>query len=169
MSDEEKHMKETSDSSIYYILGGVVLVAAIAGFFLLKPKEKAPGAPAATQQVQSPPQAAASPAPITKFACENQYYNPVVGLPQYFVSAEGVDVKKSGNVSCEFTFSVKDRVVATERVTTQVSANEVRGGGTFRCQTPAIELAKGVATDVKVTMTNDDKLSTSCTQSFVFP
>ena len=39
MSDE-KHTPESNDSSIYYVLGGVVFVAAVAGFFLLKPKEK---------------------------------------------------------------------------------------------------------------------------------
>ena len=49
MTEAEKQTS-TNDNSIYYILGGVVLVAAIAGFFLLKPKT-APAtepAPAAT-------------------------------------------------------------------------------------------------------------------------
>lgn len=172
MSEEEKHTKETketSDSSIYYILGGVVLVAAIAGFFLLKPKD-ATMTPAANQQeVQAPPAVPPTPAPITKFACEKIYYNPVVGFPKYFLSAEGVDLKTTGTVTCEFTESVKNKVVGTQTVSAQIVANDVRGGGTFRCQSDAVELAKGIATDVEVKVTGEANETGTCTQTFIFP
>jgi len=165
MSDE-KHTSETSDSSIYYVLGGVVLVAAVAGFFLLKPKEKV-----ATPQTTTTPVAAApvAPGPITKFECGKMYYNPVVGFPKYYVSLEGVDTLTSGNVSCAYTFTVKDKVVATQTAAAPLTEEPSRGGATFRCTTPAVELAKGVSTKVDVKIENANKQIQTCTQTFIFP
>ncbi|MFC1647213.1 hypothetical protein ACFL1A_02920, partial [Patescibacteria group bacterium] len=166
MSEETKTTE--NDSSIYYVLGGVVLVAAVAGFFLLKPKDKSmtsPETPAVvTQEVPAP-----TPGPITKFDCGKMYYNPVVGFPKYFLSLEGVDVETSGDVNCTYTISVKDKVVASAEVTAPLTEEPSRGGATFRCSTEAIELAKGIATDVEVTSVNPNGEEVSCTQSFVFP
>jgi len=170
MSEEEKKHKEENDSSIYYILGGVVLVAAVAGFFLLKPKSPttAPmgsGQPAAV----TAPQATPTPGPITKLACEKYYYNPVVGFPQYFLSMEGVDTVTTGEVTCEYTIFVKEKQVGSASITSPLNAAAERNGGTFRCQTPALELAKGIPTLVKIKVTNPEKTSINCEQTFVFP
>jgi hypothetical protein len=164
MSDE-KHTPESSDSSIYYVLGGVVLVAAVAGFFLLKPKDKV-ATPVTTTPVATAPVA---PGPITKFECGKLYYNPVVGFPKYYVSVEGVDTLTSGDVSCAYTFSVKDKVVATEAASAPLTEGPSRGGATFRCTTQAVELAKGVATKVDVKIENANKQTQTCTQTFIFP
>ena len=164
MSDE-KHTTESNDSSIYYVLGGVVLVAAVAGFFLLKPKEKVATpvttTPVATTQV--------APGPITKFECGKMYYNPVVGFPKYYVSLEGVDTLTSGNVNCTYTFSVKDKVVETVSASAPLTEEPSRGGATFRCSTAAVELAKGVSTKVDVKIENANKQTLTCTQTFIFP
>lgn len=168
MGEEEKKQSSSNDSSIYYILGGVVLVAAVAGFFLLKPKASPPAAPETTQAAQTVPAQPATPAPITKFACEKQYYNSVVGFSKFYLSAEGVDTNTTGDVTCEFKVSIKDNVVATKKVTAPKTEARERGGATFRCQTDAVELARNVATDVKVEMTNADGTKTDCTQAFLF-
>jgi hypothetical protein len=172
MGDEEKKQSSSNDSSIYYILGGVVLVAAVAGFFLLKPKATPPptvpeqAQPA--QQAETVPAVKTTPGPITKFACEKQYYNTVVGFPKYYLSAEGVDVNTTGEVTCDFTVSIKDKVVAQKQIKSQLTEAKERGGATFRCQTDAVELARNVATSVKVTMTNTAGQTTDCTQMFQF-
>jgi hypothetical protein len=75
----------------------------------------------------------------------------------------------SGNVSCAYTFSVKDKVVATETATAPLTEEPSRGGATFRCSTPAVELAKGVATKVDVKIENASKQTQTCTQTFIFP
>jgi hypothetical protein len=164
MSDE-KHTPESNDSSIYYVLGGVVLVAAVAGFFLLKPKEQV-ATPVTTTPVTT---AQVAPGPITKFECGKMYYNPVVGFPKYYVSLEGVDTLTSGNVNCAYTFSVKDKVVATTNSSAPLTEEPSRGGATFRCSTASIELAKGVATKVDVKIENANKQTQTCTQTFIFP
>lgn len=177
MSDEEKKHthnhdeEEGNDASIYYVLGGVVLVAAIAGYFLLKPKTPAPAAPqtAQEQQVAQAPQPTPTVGPITKFGCERQYYNPVVGLPRYYVSVEGTDLAQSGNVTCEFSLSVKDKVVQTAKTEAALTPSAERGGSTFRCTTNGLELAKGIATKVDVKLTNDRSQSANCSQQFIFP
>jgi len=161
---EEKHTPESNDSSIYYVLGGVVLVAAVAGFFLLKPKGTAT-TPATTPVAAQP----VAPGPITKFECGKMYYNPVIGFAKYYVSVEGVDVATSGNINCSYTMSVKDKVVATEDAASPLTEEPSRGGATFRCTTKAVELAKGVATKVDVKVENASKQTAVCSQTFIFP
>jgi hypothetical protein len=166
--DEKKETNESSDSSIYYILGGVVLVAAVAGFFLLRPKESK------VQQTTTPvvqgPVVTPTPAPITKLACEKQYYNPMTGLGKYYLSLEGVDTIAAGDITCDYSFIVKDKVVATATAIGQLREEPSRGGSVFKCQTnPAVELAKGVATKVTVKVTNPKNESVECSQNFIFP
>lgn len=164
MSDE-KHTPESNDSSIYYVLGGVVLVAAVAGFFLLKPKEKA-ATPVTTTPVVTAP---VTPGPITKLECGKMYYNPVIGFQKYYVSVEGVDTLTSGNINCSYTFSVKDKVVQTASVAAPLTEEPSRGGATFRCSTAAVELAKGVTTKVDIKIENANKQTQTCSQTFIFP
>lgn len=169
MSDNEKSTN-SNDNSIYYILGGVVLVAAVAGFFLLKPKTPAMTEPAAQQAAQpAVPAISPTPAPITEFACVQQYYNPKVGFTEYYLSAEGVDKTASGTVTCDYEITVKDVVVKNASVTAEMQPAPERGGGTFRCITEPLALTKGIPTDVKVTMKNASNQTTECTQTFVLP
>lgn len=165
MSEEEKNTSEQNDSSIYYVLGGVVLVAAVAGFFLLRPKETVSN----VAPVASAPIAAPTPGPITKFACEKAYYNPVIGFPKYYVTQQGVDTVTSGDVTCTFTFTVKDKVVLTTTQTATLNEVPERGGAVFKCQTQAVEMTKGVPTKVDVKVENPNKATIACTQSFIFP
>jgi hypothetical protein len=171
MSEEEhKHHDDSSDSSIYYILGGVVLVAAIAGFFLLKPKEKTMEATTPQAVVQEAPAVSPTVAPITKLACDKQYYNPMIGLTKYYLSVEGTDTLTTGDIKCEYSFLVKDKVVGNATATASLVADPARGGGTFRCQTnPAVELARGVQTKVTVKVTNPNQETAECSQNFIFP
>jgi hypothetical protein len=168
MSESEKNT-QSNDNSIYFILGGVVLVAAVAGFFLLKPKT--PVAPTAGTQPVTQTQPAVQPtlAPITKLACEKQYYNPKVGFSEYYLSLEGVDTATTGTISCDYEISVKDKVVKNASVTAELVADATRGGGTFRCITEALALSKGVPTTVAVKVTNPSKATVDCTQTFVLP
>lgn len=165
MADTEK--QASTDNSIYYILGGVVLVAAVAGFFLLKPKgTTAPvTAPAGTEQAVTTP----ATGPITQLACEKQYYNPKVGFPEYYLSVEGVDTVKTGQVTCSYKISVNDKVVKTATATGDLKEDATRGGATFRCVTEALQLAKGVPTKVDVTVENPANTTVDCSQTFILP
>jgi hypothetical protein len=94
----------------------------------------------------------------------------MTGLGKYYVSMEGVDTVTSGDVSCEFTFTVKDKVVATVSSSGKLEENPTRGGGIFRCQTvPAVELARGVQTKVTVKAVNPKQEKAECSQNFIFP
>jgi hypothetical protein len=166
MSEDEKKSSD-NDTSIYYVLGGVVLVAAVAGFFLLKPKTNT--VDTTTPTAVSAPAVVVTPGPITKLACEKQYYNPVNGFPRYFLSVEAVDTLTTGTENCTFTISVKDKVIDTVTSTAELSESTSRGGGTFRCTTKAVEIAKGVTTKVEVKLENPDKKTATCSQNFIFP
>jgi hypothetical protein len=163
MSTEEK--TEENDSSIYYVLGGVVLVAAIAGFFLLRPKT----AQLTTPTVPAAPVVEPTPGPITKIDCNKIYYNQKIGFSQYYVSLEGVDTVTTGQVSCDFTFSVKDKTVATANVISNLNEEPSRGGATFRCNTAAVELARGIPTHIEVKVLDPNKQPLTCKQDLIFP
>lgn len=167
MTESEKQTP-ANDNSIYYILGGVVLVAAIAGFFLLKPKgTTTPTTTPTTGQAQEV--ATPTPGPITGLACERQYYNPRIGYPEYYLSVEGVDTNTSGKVTCDYSVSVKDKVVKTASATGDLSEAPGRGGGSFRCITDAVQLAKGIPSKVDIKLTGPDNKTATCSQTFVFP
>jgi hypothetical protein len=167
MSDDEKQTKEEeNDSSIYYVLGGVVLVAAVAGFFLLRPKTETPANPTAAV---SAPVVVPTPGPITKLACEKIYYNPVIGFAKYYISVEGADTVTAGDVKCSYSMTVKDIVVRTDEETAPLTEVTSRGGGTFRCTSKALELAKGVPTKVNISLENPNKTTATCSQTFIFP
>jgi hypothetical protein len=164
MSTDEKTTTE-NDSSIYYVLGGVVLVAAIAGFFLLRPKN----APVTSPTAVSVPVVEPTPGPITKYDCGKMYYNQKIGFQQYYVSLEGVDTVTTGNVDCAFTFSVKEKTVATTTASSGLNEEPSRGGATFRCNTQAVELARGIPTHVEVKVSDPNKQNVICKSDFIFP
>jgi hypothetical protein len=165
MSTDEKNTTE-NDSSIYYVLGAVVLVAAIAGFFLLRPKTPAADT---TTPVASAPAVEPTPGPITKFDCGKMYYNQKIGFEQFYISLEGVDTLTTGMETCNVTVSVKTKTVATASANGSLSEEPTRGGATFRCTTDAIDMARGVPTHIETVVTNPNKQTVTCKQDFIFP
>lgn len=176
MEEAQKVDKPESNAQIYYVIGAVVLVVVIAAGFFLRPK------PATQSQAPAPADAASAatvagtttPAPpkgpITKLACEDQYYNPVIGVPeQYYLSVSGVDVDPATAVDCTFTASVANQVVQTATVTAQVVPAPERNGNTFRCTTGAMKLSKGVTTKVDVKLADDQDATGTCSRFFIFP
>ncbi len=151
-----------------YVLGGVLVVAVVAGGFFLKPK--APAAPAGDQQPEAmAPQATPTPGMITKLSCDSQYYNPVIGFEKYFLSVEGGDVGDATEVDCTMRVTQEGKVVATERMTSALTANAARGGSVFKCSTEALELKHTIPTKVDVTLADDKGATASCTAMFSLP
>ncbi len=164
-------MNETQESSnntvMSYVLGGVLVVAVVAGGFFLKPKSPAP---AGGQQPEAmAPQATPTPGMITKLACDTQYYNPVIGFEKYFLSVEGGDTGAADEVTCTTKITQEGKVVATEKNTSKLMANEARGGSTFKCSTDALALKHTIPTKVDVTLADDKGASASCTAMFALP
>lgn len=164
--DTQKENKESSDTSLYYIIGAIALVVVIVAGYLLRPKSATTANP---EQSVALPTPTPSTGPITQFTCEDKYYNPVVGLPGVYLSAAGVDVKPATKVDCTFTATVDGKVVATESAVSDVKLDEARGGGTWRCTTKAIDLTKNVLTTVDIKVTDDQNASTTCSSDFIFP
>lgn len=159
------------NNQVYYILGAVAVAVVAGAIFFLKPQENVTPTPSVsgtetTAVVTNPPPATG---PISKLACDQQYYNPVIGFPKYYLSLEGGDLTGPTTVDCKFTVSVTGTMVAEETVKTNLVANADRGGQTFRCTTGALDLAKTVATKVDVTVTDDQGASTSCSKVFSLP
>lgn len=169
MGEESEKAAKSNDSVIYYILGGVVLVGAVVGFFLLKPKTALPVGGVEQSAGVVPSVVTETPGPITAFTCDNSYYNPKIGFPEYYLSVEGTDTQNTGSVTCNFSVTVKDQQVATETVTAAYQVVPERGGSTYRCQTKAISLTPNVETDVTVSVTNPAGQEAECVKTFIFP
>jgi hypothetical protein len=168
--NDEKKSEQTNDTTVYYVLGGVVLIAVIAAVYFLRPKAPATQTPDAGTPVtaaQNPVNVA--PGPITKLACDKQYYNPVVGFKQYFLSAEGGDLDPTKEVTCVMNISVDNKFVSKETVKATAVAAPERGGVTFKCTTGKVELKPNVPTKVDVELTNDHGGSGSCSATFLLP
>lgn len=149
----------------YYILGFIVLIAVVVAGYLLRGKSSAP-IPTPPAGVFAP---TPTPGPITGLACDMQYYNPVLGFPKYYLSAEGGDLSSAKKVDCTFTVSVDNKVVATQSVSSPLTDKPQRGGSTFRCTTAAIELTPNTPTVVDVILKDDLKASATCTATFLLP
>ena len=166
--EEQEQTPQTSSSLTYYILGAVVLVLIVGGVYFFRPKSS--GTPAPTlNEVMAPVEVSPTPGPITGLACERQWYNPVVGFAKYFLGVEGADLMTTKKVMCGFTVSVSGKVVATTSAQSALTESVSRGGGTFSCVSPSLELEPNVPTVVDLILTNDAKQTASCTQTFVLP
>ena len=162
---ENETQSQSMGTKQYYVLGFIVLVAVIAAGYLLRGKSTAPVS-TETPMVLAP---TPTPGPITELACDMQYYNPVVGFPKYYLSAEGGDVSTAKTVTCAFTVSADDKVVTTLTVSSPLTDMPQRGGKTFRCSTPALELTPNTPMVVDVVLTDDLKASSTCSSTFLFP
>jgi hypothetical protein len=163
---DEAESVESQNMNQYYVLGAVVLVAVVIAGYLLRSK---PSSSTASPIADVVPTATPTPGPITGLACDLQYYNPVVGLPKYYLSVEGGDVSKATKVDCTFTSSVDGKVVNTTRASSSLTAKPERGGNTFRCTTEGVELKADVPTVVDVTLKDDLKSTATCSATFLFP
>jgi len=169
VAEDKKEEKETVEAegsqTLYYVVGAVIVIAIAAGAYLLRPKA-APEAPATQNPVTQP---VVSTGPITQLACTNQYYNPVVGFPKFYLSTDGVDIGPAKKVDCTFTVSVAGKTVATASATSDITDVPERGGGTFKCTTKALELEKKIPTKVDVEIKDDQGATVGCNRSFSFP
>lgn len=162
-------VQETGNNQIYYILGAVVLVVIVVAGYLLRSKSNPQQVTSPTTTVNTPVVATPTPGPITGLACTRQYYNPVIGLPKYYVSVEGVDVSPATKVECTFNISVAGKTVADATATSELVAAPERNGSTFRCTTKQLELTPSVASKIDVALKDDQNKTSSCTASFSLP
>lgn len=165
----EEKTEKTASTTWYYGIGAAVLVLLVAGIYFLKPKTTPSSTVSPTPQTTTPLLTRPTGA-ITGLACELQYYNPVLGLPKYYLSAEGVDLAPAKTVNCDFTVSVAGKTVAQTSVTgAPLSEEPSRGGKTFRCSSEAVELEPSVPTVVTVAVSDDQKKTASCSATFLLP
>jgi hypothetical protein len=158
--EHENSLPDKGDTSTVYVIGAIVVVAVIIAAILLWPKPKTEvatpqtTAPATQQAVQKPN--------FTKLVCERQWYNPVIGFPKYYLSAEGGDINSVNATECVFTVTNGDKVVATERANAVFTPAPERGGSTFRCTTKALELPKTAGMTLSIVVKNDQNQQATC-------
>jgi len=154
-------------SMMTYAIGAVLVVAVVAGawYFRSKGAKSTVMEPAGQQPVV---QVSPTPGPITALGCDQQYYNPRVGFPEYYLSVEGGDVSAAEKVTCQITASVDGKVVSKATVSSPLTDAPARGGSTFRCTTRPLELTANVPTIVDVVVTDDLDASASCSATFTF-
>lgn len=156
-----------SNNTMSYVLGGVLVVAVVAGGYFLRPKPapKTGGQEAGTVAEAPTPTLG----PISGLACDTQYYNPVIGFAKYYLSIEGGDTEGASEVECTTTVSQENKVVASDKVSVPLNANPDRGGLTFRCSTPALELKPTIPTKVSVSLKDDKGATATCSKVFALP
>ena len=169
MEETPSQEEQPTGSMTYYIIGAVVLALIAGGVYFFRPQSTS--APVQTGSEVVTPVVEVSPpsGPITGLACERQWYNPVVGFQKYFIGVEGADLMTTKKVTCSFSVSVSGKVVATSSAQSSLAPVASRGGGTFRCDSPALELEANIPTVVDVMLKKDLNQTASCTQTFVLP
>ena len=164
----EKTSEETmaAPSMMTYAIGAVLVVAVVAGAWYFRSK----GTPNTVVETGGEQAAVMSPAPgpITALGCDQQYYNPRVGFPEYYLSVEGGDVSSANKVTCEFTTSVNGKIVSEATVSSPLTDAPARGGSTVRCTTKPMELEANIPTIVDVRISDDLGASASCSATFTF-
>lgn len=156
---------ETGGSMMYYVIGALVVVAIAAGVWFLRPKSMTQG----PSQIGTPVVPTPTPGPITGLACGQQYYNPVIGFPQYFLSVEGVDVPTAKSLMCDFTVSVGGAIAASTSAKAKLVAAPERSGQTFTCTTEKLDLTPDVSTVVDVAIKDDLGTTQTCTTTYILP
>lgn len=154
-----QHEGETSSS--VYIIGAVIVVAIIIAGVFLWPKPKTTTPEATTQT----PLVVEEKTMISKLSCDKQWYNPMIGFPKYYLSAEGSALLTTKSVTCTFTVTANadGKVLATTEADAVLKPANERGGQTYQCTTKAVELVKGAAVTMKTMVTDDQGASASCT------
>ncbi len=166
MDEQPEQPTQASSSLTSYLVGAMVLVLVAGGVYFLQPKSATNPPPSGAL---APVTASPTPGPITGLACERQWYNPVIGLAKYYLGVDGVDFMTTKKVTCNFSVSVAGTVVSTTSAQSALTDLPSRGGGSFRCDSPALELEPNVPTVVDVMLKNDSNQTASCSQTFVLP
>ena len=153
-----QHEGETSSS--IYIIGAIIVVAIIIAGVLLWPKPKT-----TVQNEATTTPIVEEKTMIQKLSCDKQWYNPMIGFPKYYLSAEGSALLTTKSVTCTFTVTANadGTVLATTEANAVLKQADERGGQTYQCTTKAVELVQGAAVTMKTMVTDDQGASASCT------
>lgn len=156
--ENEKDLSQEGETSSVYIIGAVIVVAIIIAGVLLWPKPKS-ASKTTTPVVEEKTM-------ITKLSCDKQWFNPMIGFPKYYLSAEGSALLTSKAATCTFTITANTdgKVLAKEDMPAILRAADERGGQTFQCTTKAMELIKGAAVTMKTSVKDDQGATASCIQ-----
>ncbi len=166
MEEETMENSTSTNSSMYYVLGALVLVAVIGAGYLLRPKPSTtPGAGGVTMTPAPTP----TPGPITRLSCENRYYNPVLGFPKYYFTVEGVDPTGPTSVTCSMTVMQENKVVGSEDVTSPLTAKPERNGDVFKCTSQGIAAQPTIPTTINVVLKDDQGAKATCSAVFSLP
>lgn len=157
-----------SPSMMTYVVGAVLVVAVVAGAWYFRSKGSKNAMVEPTTKTEPMVEVSPTPGPITKLGCDQQYYNPRIGFPEYYLSVEGGDISTANKVTCEFTTSVDGKVVSKTTASSPLTEAPTRGGSTFRCTTKPLELSAGVPSVVDVKITDDLDADASCSATFTF-
>ncbi|KKS89740.1 MAG: hypothetical protein UV63_C0014G0018 [Microgenomates group bacterium GW2011_GWC1_43_11] len=164
MENKEDVSQTQEEGSIVYVVGAIIVVAVIVAAVLMWPKNK--------------PKETASPTPenkvvtkptLTKLVCESEWFNPVVGMPKYYLSAEGGDVSAGTQIECEFTLLKDKEAIIRETKVVPVVQSPERGGTTFKCTTKAVEnIPQNTALTFVTTVKNEEGTTASCSGAVTF-
>lgn len=163
----EKETTETSNNTMYYVLGGLVLLGVLVGGYFYLPKTPPVTSPEVTNV--NPPVPTAVPGPITKLACDTQYYNPVIGFEKYYLTVEGGDTEGASEVTCTTSVTQENKIVATENTTVPLTAKPERGGLVFKCSTQSLVLKSTIPTKVSIALVDDQGSKATCSALFALP
>ena len=157
---------QENEGSLIYIVGAIIVIAVVVAGFLMwpkAPKKAETMTPTSTEQtVETKPM-------FTKLSCDKQWYNPVIGFPKYYLSADGGDVNPAKNVECSFAVIQGDKTVLTEKVPVALKDAPERGGSSYQCTTKALEgIPSNVPLKLVTTVTDDVGKTASCTGTVTF-
>jgi hypothetical protein len=159
--ENEHNLPDKGDTSTVYVIGAIVVVAVIIAAILLWPKKPEVATPTPQPEVTQP--AVEEKTNFTKLTCEKQWFNPVIGMPKYYLSVEGGDINSVNATECTFTLTNKEKVVVTERTNAVFKPAPERGGSSFMCTTKAVELPKGTGPmTMTVVVKNDQGQTATC-------
>jgi len=154
----DKEQATQEENSLVYVVGALIVIAVVVAGILLWPKpKKTTVAPAVTEeQIGTQPT-------LTKLVCEKEWYNPVVGVPKFYLQAEGGNVDPAKTVDCTFTLNDGSKNILSEKVTVDLNPAPERNGNTFRCGTKALEnLPMNVTLKMTTTVQDDQGASATC-------
>lgn len=164
MENEQEHSTQTpvEENTLVYIVGAVIVVAVIVAGVIMWPKTKTTSE---IKDVQSTP----STKTLTQLTCDSEWYNPVIGMSKYYLSARGSDIK-NGTIECTFTLTnASGAAILNEKVTTTTTPTSDKNGETFTCTTKALEkIPQRVPLMMTSLVKNDEGKTASCTGTVTF-
>jgi hypothetical protein len=164
MENETNTSQTQEESSMIYVVGAIIVVAVIVAAVVMWPKNKTGETATPTQETK-----VINKPTLTKLVCEGEWFNPVVGLPKYYLSASGGDISAGQQMECTFTVIKDKETVMTETIKVPVTQSPERGGTTFQCTTKAIEkIPQNVPVTFVSTVKNEDGLTASCSGNVTF-